>query len=92
MFGTDLSVQAVPYTGPPPPRPSQPEPQQRVVEGSGEADLRPRGGALQAPAPSRVEQLKHSARQFVQLLESTGSVVVASSISGLRVGQLDTYA
>jgi hypothetical protein len=45
-----------------------------------------------ADPPSSIEQLSSSARQFADVLESTGSVVVASSISGFRMGHLDVYA
>ncbi|MCK4341662.1 MAG: hypothetical protein KAY37_08065 [Phycisphaerae bacterium] len=49
-------------------------------------------GSMLARAPSAVEQLVYSARQFAGILDRTDNVQVASSVSGLRVGVIDTYA
>jgi len=93
MVNTSLSTQGVPYGGPLEVALSRPPPQPRVVENVAHATLRqyessPAYGRL----PSALEELAYSARQFAELLDSTGSVAVASSISGLPVGGLDVYA
>lgn len=93
MLGADHSIQAVPYTGPADVRPSQPPPQQRVVESAARSTLdQQQTRSMYASPPSGLQQLVSSARQFADILDSTGNVQVASYISGFRVGALDTYA
>jgi len=47
---------------------------------------------MSASQPNVVEQLVTSARQFADILDTTGNVQVAAWISGFRVGFLDIYA
>lgn len=93
MLGADHSIQAVPYTGPADVRPSQPPPPQRVVESAARSTLhQQQTQSMYARLPSGLEQLVDSARQFADILDSTGNVQVASFVSGFRVGSIDTYA
>ncbi len=93
MLGTSIPMQAVPYTGAVVARPSQPVPAQRVVESTAEVTLQRHSTAsMYAAPPSSAQQLASSARQFADVLDTTGNVQIASSVSGLRIGFLDTYA
>lgn len=93
MVGADFSLQAVPYVAPVAARPSQPQPETRAVESSAESTLqRHHAGSTLARQPSAVDQLVDSARQFADILDTTGNVQVASVVSGFRVGHVDTYA
>ncbi len=93
MFSTNLSTTGVPYGGPLQVALSRPPPQPRVVENVSHTTLRQyESGPANPRLPSALEELAYSARQFAELLDTTGSVAVASSISGLPVGGLDMYA
>jgi hypothetical protein len=93
MLGADSSIQAVPNIAAAAVRPAQPRPEQRVVESAQRSTLHQQySGSVSAGPPSAVEQLVESARQFADVLDSTGNVQVASTVSGFRVGFLDTYA
>jgi hypothetical protein len=93
MLGADASIQAVPLAGAAAVRPSQPQPETRVVESTSRASLQQQHArSTLARLPSALEELAASARQFAEVLDSTGNVQVASSVSGFRVGHLDTYA
>ncbi len=93
MLGTDISVQAVPVAAATAAlKPSQPQPETRVVERSTRSTLQQQSGSSYTPTGSSLERLAASARQFAEVLDTTGSVQVASSVSGFRVGFLDTYA
>lgn len=93
MFGPDSSVQAVPYTGPPTTPPGQPPSEQRVVESTAKATLQQhQTGSMSAQPPSALKDLANSARRFAEILDSTGSIVLASVASGFRVGHVDVYA
>lgn len=94
MFGAEFSGQSVPFAPVPlQQRVVQPPPPQRVVEGAHRATLQSQDfGTMYARMPSPLQQLSESARQFADILESTGNVMVASSVSGFRVGHVDVYA
>ena len=92
MFGQDFSVGAAAAAGAALTPVSRPQPEQRVVESTAHAQLRQRdAGSNFARAPSALEQLSSSARQFADVLDATGSVQVASSVSGFQAGHLDMY-
>lgn len=93
MVSADTSVHAVAYAGAAAQRPIEPPPQQRVVESTAQATLQQQQTAsMYARMPSPVQDLVASARQFADILDRTGNVQVASSVSGFRVGFVDTYA
>jgi hypothetical protein len=93
MFGQDYSVQAVVTAGAPLVQSSRPPPEPRAVEGLAKARLRQQSAnTTLAPSPTAVERLSASARQFADVLDATGSLSMAASISGFRAGQLDVYA
>jgi len=93
MFSTNLSTRGVPYGGPLQVALSRPPPEPRVVENVAHATLRQyESSPANRRLPSALDDLAQSARQFAELLDSTGSVAVASSISGLAIGALDVYA
>ncbi len=86
-------VGLTPAIGPPPPRSGQTPAERRVVESTDQARLHeqgsattPRGGA------GKLAELSHAARRFAEVLETTGSVALAASISGFSPGGLDTFA
>lgn len=93
MLGADTSIPAAPVAAAAAVRPIQPQPEQRVVESSARATLQEQfTGSVMSQGPSAIDQLAESARQFAEILDRTGNVQVASSVSGFRVGQIDTYA
>jgi hypothetical protein len=92
MLGADSSIQAIPVAVSAAVKPNQPQPEQRVVENVSRAALHQQhAGSTLARMPSAVEQLIHSARQFADVLDTTGNVQVASTVSGFHVGHVDTY-
>jgi hypothetical protein len=93
MLGQDLSVAAAAAAGATQIQPARPQPEQRVVEGTGKSRLPDQETAsMLAQPPSALQQLSSSARQFADILDSTGNVQLAASISGFRGGYLDVYA
>jgi hypothetical protein len=93
MVGADFSLQAVPHMAPTAARPSQPQPETRAVESSAESTLQGHhAGSTLARMPTAIDQLVESARQFAEVLDTTGNVQVASTVSGFRIGHVDTYA
>ncbi len=93
MLDTSVTTHALPYGNPLQVALSRPPPQPRVVEDSARATLSEYKTSLRFSRPSSaLEDLASSARQFAQVLDSTGSVAVAAAISGLSIGQLDVYA
>lgn len=93
MLGAESSMSAVPFAATAALRPVQPPPEVRVVENTARASLRQQhtGTHISRP-PSAVDDLIQSARQFADILDRTGNLQVASSVSGFMVGGLDTYA
>jgi len=81
MFGPDFSTGAAAITGIVPVLARGPQPAQRVVEST----------ARSALEHSDLQQLSKSAREFADLLDTTGDVQVALAISGFRAGHLDMY-
>lgn len=93
MFGQDFSVTAASVIGATHTPVSRPQPQQRVVEGTAKPQLpQPDIGSMYAKPPSALERLSSAARQFADVLDTTGSVQVASSVSGFPVNHVDLYA
>jgi hypothetical protein len=92
MFGPDFSTGVAAAAGMVPVPVSRPPPEQRVVEDTARAELRHQHtrSAL-GQGPSELQQLSESARQFADLLDTTGNLQVASAISGFRAGHLDMY-
>ncbi len=85
---TAVSVGAV--TAPPAARPP---PVHRVVESAPRARQQPlETGSTYAQPPTALEELTASVRQFADVLEITGNVHIASSVSGFRAMFLDLYA
>jgi hypothetical protein len=92
MFGPDFSSGAAAVAGVVPVPASGPQPEQRVVENTGRSQLaRQETGALYSRRPPDLQQLSASARQFADLLDTTGNVQIASAISGFRAGHVDMY-
>ena len=92
MLGPDLTVSAVAAAGTAQTPVTRPPPEQRVVEEAAGAHLqRQETGTLSPRSPSPLRELSESARQFADVLDTTGSVQVASSISGFQPGHLDMY-
>ena len=93
MFGLDLTAPGVPVAGTPPVQPNRPPPEQRVVEGTEQSRLQQQDTAtLTAESQNALGDFADSVRQFVQILDATGNVSVASSVSGFLTGRIDIYA
>lgn len=95
MYGQDVTVQPVSAVDVAQAPVTRPEPAQRVVERSAESGMdafTPSYSTFKPSAPSEIERLAQSAREFAELLDLTGNVAVASSASGFRAGTLDLYA
>ena len=93
MLAQDVTTSAAAVAGVPPGYYSRPPSQPRVVESAGNASLRQQQTAsMLAEPPSAVQRLADSARQFAEILETTGNVFVASSVSGFRSARVDVYA
>jgi hypothetical protein len=93
MFGPDYSAGTAAAAGMVPVLLSRPQPQQRTVEDTARATLQHQeSGSTLAQAPSELQQLSQSARDFADLLDTTGNVQVASALSGFRARHLDMYA
>lgn len=93
MLGPDSSVGAAAAIGATQTPISRPQPQQRVVEGSAKPRLPQHDvGSMYAKPPSTLARLSSAARQFADVLDTTGSVQVASTVSRFPVGHLDVYA
>jgi hypothetical protein len=93
MLGQDGSAGAIGAVAAPHLPQGQPRDVVRVVESSAKATLqRQQTRSATAPAPNAAQRLSSSARQFADVLDTTGSVQVASSVSGFRIGALDLYA
>jgi hypothetical protein len=91
MFGPDFSTATAAVAGVAP-VPAQPQPQPRVVEETARPQLaRQETGTLSSRPAADLQQLSASARQFADLLDTTGNVQIASAISGFRAGHLDMY-
>ncbi len=92
MFGPDFSTGVAAVAGMVPVPVSRPQAEQRVVEDTARAELRHQhtGSAL-GQMPADLQRLSESARQFADLLDTTGNLQVASAISGFRAGHLDMY-
>jgi hypothetical protein len=92
MFGPDLATGAAAVTGIVPVLAQAPQPAQRVVESTARSALEHREtGSMITSPPSDLQQLSKSAREFADLLDTTGNLQVASAISGFRAGHLDMY-
>ena len=91
MFGQTNSIGAAVAAGTTQVPVSRPPPVQRVVEGTEQARLQQQQTRATLAKPSPLKQLSDSARQFADVLDTTGSVQVAMSISGFRAGHLDVY-
>jgi hypothetical protein len=92
MLGQDLTVSAVAAAGAAQTPVTRPPPEHRVVEKAAGSNLRRQETGVLAPrTPSPLRELSDSARQFADLLDTTGSVQVAASISGFQAGHLDMY-
>ena len=92
MLGPDLTVGAVAAAGAAQTPVTRPPPEQRVVEEAAGSNLqRQETGTVSARASSSLQELSKSARQFADVLDTTGSVQVATSISGFQAGHLDMY-
>lgn len=76
---------APPVTARPPPAPRVVESAPRVRQST--LEFRPAHGR-----PTSLDELAASVRQFAEVLEATGSVPLASSVSGFRSMYLDLYA
>jgi hypothetical protein len=93
MFAPDITPGAAAVAGVMQALSSRPQLTQRVVEDTARPELQQQGtGTLSDRAPTELQQLSKSARQFADLLDKTGNVQVASAISGFRAGRLDMYA
>ena len=93
MLGPDLTVSAVPVAGAAAAPAPRPPPEPRTVESSAEAQLDGQQSAAQPDlTPDSLKRLISSARTFAALLDATGDVRMAASLSGFRAGQLDIYA
>jgi hypothetical protein len=93
MFGPDISTGAAAVAGIVPMPIHRPQPERRTVESTAHAKLEQQTtGSMLAQPPSALQQLSASARQFADLLDTIGSVQVASAISGFRAGHIDVYA
>lgn len=93
MFSQDFSTQAVSAAAAPSVQLTRPPPEPRAVESLSKARVRQEsGGTTLAPAPTALQQLSASARQFADVLDATGSLNVATIVSGFHAGQLDVYA
>lgn len=93
MFGQATSVPVPPAAGlttGPVRQPERVEP--RAVESTDSSRPRSHASATDAPPMQSVKRLSESARLFAEVLETTGSVQVAASVSGFIIGQLDLYA
>ena len=91
MFGPDISA-AAPAIGALAAVPVRPQPQPRVVEETDRPQLgHQETGTLASPPAPDLRQLSASARQFADLLDTTGNVQIASAISGFRAHGLDVY-
>lgn len=93
MFGQDYSLGAPSAAGAVAVQVSRPQPAPRVVEGSSKARLQQHETpSMYVKPPSSLQQLSSSAREFADVLDRTGNVDVAVSISGFRSARLDVYA
>lgn len=98
MLGPDISAQAVSHVGPVPAPVRPVEPEQRVVEDTAQTNTgqqEPGSELAQSPQTSAamaIQRLSTAARIFASILDSTGDVEVASTVSGFRTPRLDTYA
>lgn len=93
MLGVESTAHTMPYTGPPQLAQSRPQPEQRVVEGSEQTtSSRTRTGSTGEWTQSTVARLVASARQFAAILDTTGDVRAASSVTGFPVRYVDLYA
>ena len=92
MLGPDLTVSAVAAAGTAQTPVTRPPPEQRVVEEAAGANLqRQETGTVSARASSSLQELSKSAREFADVLDTTGSVQVAATLSGFQAGHLDMY-
>jgi hypothetical protein len=97
MLGPDLTVSAVAVAGVNQVPVTRPPPTPRPVESTAGPRLDPQQtsqqGAEQAPqVDESLRNLVRAARIFANLLDATGDVRVAQSLSGFRAGQFDVYA
>jgi hypothetical protein len=93
MLGQDFTTSALPPAGLAHVQPVRPQPVQRTVESVAKSHVRRFDTpSMYAAPPSAIEQLSSSARQFADVLDTTGNVQVASSVSGFVVGHVDLYA
>jgi hypothetical protein len=90
MVGVDSTSPAVPNFGPVQVRANAPPPEQRVVEAVAHATLAARH-AVSSPVPDSLDAFVSSVRKFAQVLDSTGNVQMAASVSGFNVGVQDVY-
>jgi|GEM_PF-2370248 len=93
MLGPDPTIGAAPAVAATHAPLTRSPPEPRVVESTAGSQLpRHETATMSASQPNVVEQLVTSARQFADILDTTGNVQVAAWISGFRVGFLDIYA
>ncbi len=97
MLGPDLTVSAaavagvsqVPVTRSPP----TPRPVENTAGSRLDQQQTSQQSAAQAPQiDESLQNLSRAALTFANLLDATGDVRVAASLSGFRTGQFDTYA
>jgi hypothetical protein len=97
MLGPDLTVSAVAVAGASQVPVTRPPPTPRPVERTAESRLDQQQTTDQpaeqlAATDETVQRLISAARVFANLLDATGDVRVAESLSGFRGGQLNVYA
>lgn len=84
---------AAPFTPPVQNRTGRAPPEPRRVEASADASQgRAAASSLSHRPEPRIRDLSASARQFVAILEATGSVELAMRVSGMNFNGVDTYA
>lgn len=94
MLGHDSTLQpVVGVGGPQAALPSRPQPEVRVVETAAKSDLqKQQTRSTSTNGQTGKDQFVKSVRRFADVLDSTGNVWVASSVSGFRTSGLDIYA
>jgi hypothetical protein len=90
MLASNSSLPAAPLVAPATVR-AAPAPAPRVVESTTGGTSHETPGSTLAPPGTPIDELAASARQFAEILDSTGNLEIASSVSGFRIGHLDTY-
>ncbi len=91
MLGLEVTTPAVPAAGALHAPASRPPPETRTVEPTTEAPRRQAATPRTAQPSPALDDLIASARAFANLLDATGSVQLASTLSGFQPGGLDLY-